>query len=562
MTRRPPRLLFRMLVVTFVTASVLIAVIFGAVAITTRRQVRQTVRTQLESGQRMIAEVQRRERIGLRLQAESAADSPTLKAAVDTWVAERRTATDSVRAQLHNTIAGELARMSGRVDADALIIVDTRHRTLAASGRLGNSWPIDSTVPIVGDRSTPDVDDGVIHSGQGLFRVVAAPLVVGDGAVVGTLYLASSLDERFAERLSALAQTATAIVSDRRLVATTLPHEARHSFESAVQHLTATDDTIVIAGESYAIRRLTDLGDTSLYALSSIDQSAGNALREMTTMLVFTAIGALSLALIGSIGLAHLLSRPIGELSGAISTITQTRDFETRIPLRGSSQELDTLTDTFNALMASVAAAEAETQAAYTAAIRGLAAALDARDPYTAGHSERVSALSVAMGRVMQLAPDDLEVLRLGALLHDIGKIGVPDDILRKPGPLTPAEYEVLQQHTQLGARILSTVPFLAPHIPIVELHHERPDGKGYPRGLRSDEIPLPARIVHVADAFDAMTSARAYRPERPVEEAIRELWACVESEFHEDVVMALVVAVTGRPAVRPLVAEQERLSA
>ncbi len=154
------------------------------------------------------------------------------------------------------------------------------------------------------------------------------------------------------------------------------------------------------------------------------------------------------------------------------------------MPLTGSSQEVDALTDTFNTMMQSVVAAEAETQSAYVGAIRALAMALDARDPYTAGHSERVSAISVAIGRQMRLDDEQLEVLRLGALLHDIGKIGVSDDVLRKPGALTPDEFELIKQHPALGARILRSVPFLAQHLPIVELHHERPDGKGYPHGL------------------------------------------------------------------------------
>ena len=121
----------------------------------------------------------------------------------------------------------------------------------------------------------------------------------------------------------------------------------------------------------------------------------------------------------------------------------------------------------------------------------------------------------MAIGRQMSLKDDQLEVLRLGSLLHDIGKIGVSDNILRKPGPLTTEEYELIKQHPGLGARILRSVRFLADHIPIVELHHERPDGKGYPHGLAADEIPMLARIAHVADAFDAMTSARAYRSAR-----------------------------------------------
>ena len=179
-------------------------------------------------------------------------------------------------------------------------------------------------------------------------------------------------------------------------------------------------------------------------------------------------------------------------------------------------------------------------------AIRALALALDARDPYTAGHSERVSVLSVAIGRTLNLPPAELEILRLGALLHDIGKIGVPDDVLSKPGTLTPAEYDKIKEHPVLGARILRSVPFLASHIPIVELHHERPDGQGYPHGLRDEDIPLAARIVHVADAYDAITSARAYRTARSSGDALRELWRCAGTMFHAEIVGALATALPG----------------
>ena len=120
--------------------------------------------------------------------------------------------------------------------------------------------------------------------------------------------------------------------------------------------------------------------------------------------------------------------------------------------------------------------------------------------------------LSVSIGRQMQLSDRDLETLRLGALLHDIGKIGVSDAVLRKPTKLTAEEFEQIKLHPTLGARILKPLRFLDAQLAIVELHHERPDGRGYPHGLKGDAIPLFARIVHVADAFDAMTSARAYR--------------------------------------------------
>jgi putative nucleotidyltransferase with HDIG domain len=194
--------------------------------------------------------------------------------------------------------------------------------------------------------------------------------------------------------------------------------------------------------------------------------------------------------------------------------------------------------------MASVATAEADAEATYLGAVRALAAALDARDPYTAGHSERVSRFAVAMGEELKLDGEALETLRLGALLHDIGKIGVPDEVLRKPGVLSAAEFESIKTHPVAGARILRSIPFLASHIPIVELHHERPDGLGYPYGLRGDEIPLAARIVHVADAFDAMTSARAYRSGRIPVEAIAELRKCVGTDFDAASVEALIAAV------------------
>jgi putative nucleotidyltransferase with HDIG domain len=212
-------------------------------------------------------------------------------------------------------------------------------------------------------------------------------------------------------------------------------------------------------------------------------------------------------------------------------------------------------------MMAAVRVAEDETRSAYVGTIRALALTLDARDPYTAGHSERVSALSVAVGRQMGLDDESMEVLRLGALLHDIGKIGVPDDVLRKPGALTAEEFEAIKLHPTLGARILRSVPFLAPHIPIVELHHERPDGSGYPHHLRGDEIPLLARIVHVTDAFDAMTSARAYRPGRSGAEALRELWRCAGAEFDAEIVRALAATLpsadaASQPEPRPALAQ------
>jgi putative nucleotidyltransferase with HDIG domain len=538
--RRPPALIIKTVAVTFVTTALLLFGVFVAITLTVGEQVRDTVRTQLDVSQRMVAEIQAHEVRDLRRQAAASADSPTLKAAVDTYAAERHDSDRSVQAQLLNTIKRELDKLSSVVDADAIIVVDHRGMTLAAAGELANHWTIGAPAP----RSNDAEFDGVVRTGQDVFRLISVPLLVEDGEEIGRVALATSLDRGFAERLRNLAHADTLIVSNGRLVASTFPADRDAIFATEPLALGQGGGTLVRGGVSYAFRELVALGDTRVYAIASIDAAVEPAMRRTNRTVGFVAVGALSVALLGSIWLAHLLGSPIRRLSVTLDEMAESKIFNTRLPFSGSSQELDHLTATFNGLMSSIESAKGETEAAYTAAIRALAATLDARDPYTAGHSERVSTLSVAIGREMSVSGRDLEVLRLGALLHDIGKIGVPDEILRKPGALTSEEFDVIKQHPGLGARILQHVPFLAAHLPIVELHHERPDGKGYPHGLLADQIPLAAHIVHVADAFDAMTSARAYRRGRPAAAAIRELHAGAGTEFHLEAVNALTVAL------------------
>ncbi|HJX15747.1 MAG TPA: HD domain-containing phosphohydrolase, partial [Candidatus Deferrimicrobiaceae bacterium] len=154
-------------------------------------------------------------------------------------------------------------------------------------------------------------------------------------------------------------------------------------------------------------------------------------------------------------------------------------------------------------------------------AMTALARAVDAKSPWTSGHSERVTALSLAIGREMGLTAKELDTLHRGGMLHDIGKIGIPGSILDKPGKLTRDEFAIIQEHPGKGARILEPIPAFREVIPIVTEHHERFDGKGYPRGLSGEAISLGARILAVADVYDALTSDRPYRVALRPEEAL-----------------------------------------
>jgi len=181
---------------------------------------------------------------------------------------------------------------------------------------------------------------------------------------------------------------------------------------------------------------------------------------------------------------------------------------------------------------------------AYYGTIESLRLAVDAKDNYTRNHSDRVSYYSVMIGKQLGLSDSDLELLKQGALFHDIGKIGIPDAILQKPGKLTDEEYDDIKNHPSIGAKILAPAKIFADLIPMVLNHHERFDGKGYPVGLAGEDIPLMARIVCVADSFDAMTSDRSYRPRFKVIDALEEVERCKGAQFDPLVVDAFIIAL------------------
>jgi putative nucleotidyltransferase with HDIG domain len=243
------------------------------------------------------------------------------------------------------------------------------------------------------------------------------------------------------------------------------------------------------------------------------------------------------------------ISTPIRAL--ATSTLAISRgEFHQRTPVQGAA-EISELAETFNHMAGDIEEfvdklklAADQNHELFLGSIRMLAAAIDEKDPYTRGHSGRVAKYSIIIAQQLGLQSTELEKIRISALLHDVGKIGVDDRVLKKPGKLTTEEFDLMKQHPLKGANIMRPVGQLKEMLPGIELHHEHVNGGGYPHGLQGDEIPLMARIIAVADTLDAMTTNRPYQSAMDLEFAMNSIIKLANTKFDAAVVDALDRAV------------------
>ena len=243
------------------------------------------------------------------------------------------------------------------------------------------------------------------------------------------------------------------------------------------------------------------------------------------------------------------ITRPIRKLVESTRAMSRS-EFHERVEVRGAA-EIGELAETFNQMAGHIeeyvdqlrAAAE-QNHELFLGSIRMLAAAIDEKDPYTRGHSGRVARYSTIIGHRMGMSAEDLDRLRIAALLHDVGKIGIDDRVLKKPGKLTDEEFDLMKLHTVKGANIMRPVAQLKDVLPGIELHHERMDGRGYPYGLPAEQIPLMARIIAVADTLDAITTNRPYQSAMDLDFAIERIRSLAISRFDPEVVAALEAAI------------------
>ncbi|HMF57977.1 MAG TPA: HD-GYP domain-containing protein, partial [Pyrinomonadaceae bacterium] len=298
---------------------------------------------------------------------------------------------------------------------------------------------------------------------------------------------------------------------------------------------------------SYATAELGSSARLGVIAIQD-ERAALRSVSDMRWQTLIISLVAAAITLIIGFFFANKLTEPVRALAAGAQRIAG-GDFSERIKVT-SRTELGELGESFNAMTDQIEAyildlqnSANENRELFIGTVKALAAAIDGKDPYTRGHSERVSRFSIAIAQRLDFSDEEVEKIRISALLHDVGKIGIDDNILKKPSALTDDEFEIMKGHPQKGFKIMSQIPAMKEFLPGMYMHHEMVNGEGYPQGLKGDEIPMMARIVSVADTFDAMTTDRPYQKAMKFEDAVNRIKSFVGTRYDEKVVAALVDA-------------------
>ncbi|HEX6900140.1 MAG TPA: HD domain-containing phosphohydrolase [Thermoanaerobaculia bacterium] len=322
------------------------------------------------------------------------------------------------------------------------------------------------------------------------------------------------------------------------------------AFMSHPLTMTWENDVQTPNGSREVFAQVSDLQESGwgLVVQKPISEAFGAVDKMIFNAVLSTAL-LVALSLFFSYLAARWVSQPIQRLADTTHEIAD-GNFGGRVEMRGLTFELADLADDFNRMSGHVAtyvqqlrqAAQANREL-FIGSLRAFVAAVDAKDPYTRGHSERVAAYSRTIARYLQLPEEVQHKIWIGALLHDVGKIGVEDRILRKEGVLAPDEYEQMKLHTVMGADIMAPIEQLKEMIPAIRSHHEAWNGRGYPDGLKGEQIPLFARIVGVADTFDAITTNRPYQQAYSLQFAVETITRLTGSRFDAKIVTAFLRA-------------------
>jgi HD-GYP domain-containing protein (c-di-GMP phosphodiesterase class II) len=515
----------RVFLLCFAPFAVLLTLSFWIFERVVHDTVRDSVRASLEENQRAIGRVLERGNLRdsrfLRIAGENAA----LKAGIQLLLA----APNNEEARL--TVEDQLDELCSQMGFDLLVVSAPNGKPLAGVVRSA------AALAAIPASNLSAVAPGLLSLNGRMFQIASVRVDLGDEDLARL-----SVGEYFdLGQFSA----PVALMQRGKVIAASLPGADRRQIEQALGSCgpeAACD--MRIAGDSYLSLPVKSVVAGRTYSLRSF-QNLDSAMAPINALLRRTwltlSLCALVAALTFGVTASRSVARPIASMALRLKTAEETGLLPEFSGDESTIREVRDLAESFNRAAAAVRDSRDQLQAAYVEFVGSLASALDARDRYTAGHSHRVSELSCAIGDTMRIDSATIDRLRIGALLHDIGKIGVSDDVLRKPGKLTPAEFAMIQLHPLIGRRILEGVHGFAPFLDAVELHHENWDGTGYPHGQRGEQTPIEARIIHVADAYDAMTTHRPYRQAMSRDQALAILCRNAGTQFDPRIVSVLV---------------------
>lgn len=478
------------------------------------------------------------------------AENASLKAAVRLV---RDSGTEDQQAGAVETVAGQLSDMGRSLDYDLLLLEDSLGRPVV--GLIGPNRARLSP----GSSRVEELSTALFRIEGTLYETVTVPVDLNDQSL-GSLTLGKQFETN---NWNNFGQTILFVFGSDDVLYTTFKTEIAD--EVVGEWHSRCEDTeceIGIMGETYLalpVRRRSLGEQVRLVSFQSVDQAAGEFTRSLAGVFPVIGGGGVLVFLLLSAICSRSVARPVVNLISHLKHEEHRGGFPSYLPSDYEAAEVNVLAREFTRAAGAVRESERRLDEATEQFIESMSQAQDARDPHTAGHSERVSVQSVAIARFMGLSSEEIETIRIGARLHDLGKIGIPDAVLRKPARLTRDEFILIQRHPRIGREILEKVGTFERFLPIVELHHENPDGSGYPYGLKEPEIPMAVRIVHVADVYDAITSDRAYRKAMTDGQAWDLLLNGMGTLFDPDVVEALW-AIVGRGTFIGKPAEKARM--
>lgn len=454
-----------------------------------------------------------------------AGENSGLKAGMELLLANRASA------DARSTVEDQLRELGERMGFDFMLISGPNGAPLAGVVRQNASkTQKGQLVPLDASDLEPGNSGFRVIDGR-TFQVASVPIDLNDENL-GQLSVGEFFD--FSDLT-----TPVVLVHNGKVLESNIPGVSGRDLELGLARCQAQQECDVrINGTNWISLPMESYADGfTLVSLDNVDLATAPIQLRLHKLFLELAIACFLVALLCSLGSSNSIVEPIAAVVSRLRNAAKTGKLGELGPQTSSILEIQELAEIYNRAAISVHAAGERLESAYLQFVGSLANALDARDRYTAGHSRRVSEFSCAVASLLELPPKEIDRIRVGALLHDIGKIGVADHVLQKPGRLTDEEFDLVKQHPVIGRKILEGVQGFSEYLSAVELHHENWDGSGYPKGLSKEETPIDARIIHVADAYDAMTTDRSYRRGMTHEKAISILLENAGIQFDPQIV-------------------------